>query len=339
MQILIIRTSAIGDVIMAASILSGLKAAYPEAQIDWLAEPMVAPLLAGDPRVRRIILWPKRTWRDLRRKWHLRMLGRAVRRFVKDLRTTRYDLVIDLQAQLRTRLFARLARADRRIGFASREPGGFLMTRLYSDAPDASEPGMDEDYRFLFQQMGLSPDAVHPELHPSGEDEAEALRLLAVHSIAPNRFTVIAPFTTRPQKHWLADRWLELIPKLRTITNEPVILLGGPGDRQAATAFANLPGLVSFVGETRLGVSAAIISRATRLIGVDTGLTHLGTAFGIPTVALFGATRPYLSCPRAPKTKVLYHPFPCSPCRRHPTCEGRFSCMAAISVEEILNLL
>ena len=78
------------------------------------------------------------------------------------------------------------------------------------------------------------------------------------------------------------------------------------------------------------------MKRSSLLIGVDTGLTHMGYALGTPTIALFGATRPYLDTDWMPG-KVLYHPHECSPCRRDPTCDGDFTCMKAISTDEVLN--
>jgi heptosyltransferase-1 len=69
-------------------------------------------------------------------------------------------------------------------------------------------------------------------------------------------------------------------------------------------------------------------------VGVDTGLTHMGTAFKRPTVALFGSTRPYLDG-RTPSTQVMYDALSCSPCRRHPTCAGRFDCMRQLTPERV----
>ena len=72
------------------------------------------------------------------------------------------------------------------------------------------------------------------------------------------------------------------------------------------------------------------------MIGVDTGLTHLGTAFKCPTVALFGATCPYLRTP-SPKTVVVYNAQACAPCKRKMSCAGRYDCMKAITVEQVLG--
>jgi heptosyltransferase-1 len=93
---------------------------------------------------------------------------------------------------------------------------------------------------------------------------------------------------------------------------------------------------VNLAGQLALMQSAAVIKHASLLIGVDTGLTHMGSAFGIPVIALFGATCPYTkTC--SPQTVVLYHQYPCSPCRRSPTCDGRFDCMQAITVAEVIQ--
>ncbi|HET8871796.1 MAG TPA: glycosyltransferase family 9 protein, partial [Aquabacterium sp.] len=86
----------------------------------------------------------------------------------------------------------------------------------------------------------------------------------------------------------------------------------------------------------KLDESVALISMCQQLIGVDTGLTHMGTALRLPTVALFGSTRPYLSS-GTPTTQVMYDALPCSPCRRRPTCDGRFDCMKQLTVNRVLT--
>ena len=115
------------------------------------------------------------------------------------------------------------------------------------------------------------------------------------------------------------------------------VLLGGPGDATQAPAIAAaVPKLVNLVGTLKLDETAAVIATAALLIGVDTGLTHMGSALQVPTVALFGSTRPYLDAGTA-RTTILYEALPCAPCRRHPTCGGRFDCMRAIEVDAVLQ--
>jgi heptosyltransferase-1 len=149
-------------------------------------------------------------------------------------------------------------------------------------------------------------------------------------------YLVFCPFTTRPQKHWFEDRWVELADRLLADLGLIPVLLGGPADRDAAQRIQEqVKGrLINLAGVTSLTQAAALIDRAALLIGVDTGLTHMGIAFSRPTLALFGSTCPYQETTRE-NALVLYHKLDCSPCKRNPTCEGRFDCMRAISVDEV----
>ena len=81
-----------------------------------------------------------------------------------------------------------------------------------------------------------------------------------------------------------------------------------------------------------------MIKHASMLVGVDTGLTHMGIAFNVPTVALFGSTGPYTDTTRD-NAVVLYHKMNCSPCRRNPTCDGDFTCMKKITIGEVMQTL
>jgi heptosyltransferase-1 len=112
--------------------------------------------------------------------------------------------------------------------------------------------------------------------------------------------------------------------------------MGGPGDSEAAARIAGAsPTMVNLVGQLKLDETVAAIADSALLVGVDTGLTHMGTALGVPTVGLFGSTRPYLDTGSS-RTAILYEPMACSPCRRHPTCAGAFHCMRHWTVDMVM---
>jgi heptosyltransferase-1 len=117
-----------------------------------------------------------------------------------------------------------------------------------------------------------------------------------------------------------------------------VVLLGGPADKAAASRIVdNCKGkVVDLAGATTLTQAVAVIGDASLVIGVDTGLTHVGIAQAAPTLALFGSTIPYRDT-GVPHTEVLYHQLPCSPCKRKPTCDGRFDCMREIAVDDVIQ--
>ncbi len=333
-SILIIRPSAIGDIVMASPMIRTLRAAYPKARLVWLAEPQVVELLRHHPDLDEVIVWPKNRWRQLLREGKLLSLRREVAGLRHELRRCRFDLALDAVGLLKSRLIAKLSGARERIGFVSREPGGFLMSKVIPRGP--SSKAMSSEYRFMMEHLGLDPGEFRPSLVLAGEDEAAAARLRQARGL--DRYAVLLPFTTRPQKHWFEERWADLARRVRERFDLVPLLLGGPADLAASRRIVQMSGtaIENLTGETTIAQTAALVRHSSLAIGVDTGLTHMGTAFRRPTIALFGATCPYLETP-SPQTRVLYHPHPCSPCKRSPTCAGDFTCMQAITVDEVLQ--
>jgi heptosyltransferase-1 len=330
-QILILRTSAIGDVIMSSHLAEGMRSKYPDAHICWLAEPQVIALLEHNPFLDSVLVFPKTHWKTLLKEKKLLQLYRELSAFVRKLHMVKFDIAIDAQGLLRTRLLAWLSGAKERIGFTSREPGGFLMTQLVTD--DDSNPVMGSEYFYLLQQLDIDTSKLSQKVYLDQEQHQEAENILHNAGISGDYIT-LAPFTTRPQKHWFEQRWIELAQKLTEKYRLPIVWLGGPDDAETAEKLALVGGGVSLAGKCSLDVSAAVVNAAKLLIGVDTGLTHLGSAFKIPVIALFGSTCPYTTT-KNPKTAIIYHKLPCSPCRRNPACNNGFDCMQMISVDEV----
>ncbi|MEJ2039796.1 MAG: glycosyltransferase family 9 protein [Desulfosarcinaceae bacterium] len=117
LNILIVKLSAIGDVVHTLPALNALRRHYPEARITWLVEEAAAELLTGHPALDRLLVSRRKTWLaglgTRQRATHLRQ----VMAFLKDLRDTRYDIILDFQAALKGALLIALARGKRKIGF------------------------------------------------------------------------------------------------------------------------------------------------------------------------------------------------------------------------------
>lgn len=334
-RVLVVRTSAIGDVVFASPFAAAFKRSHPNAHLAWLSEPGIHELLAADPAIDELILWPKAQWKTLWRERRLTALWRAVRDLRARLHASRFDTAIDMQSLMKSGLLTWLSGAPRRIGLGSREGSQWLMTEVI--AKGGIERRIGSEYRHLAECLGLDAGEFLPQLHLSDQAEAAAQALLAAHRLQPRRYAVLAPFTTRPQKHWFEDAWQALATQLQDELELVPLILGGPGDREAAARIAaEAPGSIALAGQTSLPEAAALIRSAALLIGVDTGLTHMGTAFATPTVALFGSTRPYLDTGRR-NGSVIWLGLECSPCRRRPTCAGAFTCMRDIRPERVLR--
>jgi heptosyltransferase-1 len=331
-NILIIRLSALGDVVMASGLIPALRQRFPGARLSWLVEPAAEPLLRHNPRLDEVIVLPRPEWKQL---WRGRRRGEALgrmRAFRKELRGRGFDLAIDAQGLLKSAVWAWLSGARRRIGIISREGSRLLMTERVVP-PSEETPAMGAEYRFLAERLGAPEGSFRHDLALGAEPRRAAREALRGAGVAGD-FVALCPFTTRPQKHWAEARWAELGGVFLARGLAPV-LLGGPGDAGAARRLAaGAPGMANLAGKLKLDETAAAVAMSRLVVGVDTGLTHMGSALGVPVVALFGSTRPYLRA-ASPLTKVLYTALACSPCHRRPSCGGRFECMGLHTVEAV----
>jgi heptosyltransferase-1 len=333
-RLLIVRTSAIGDVVFASPFAAAVKRTYPETHLAWLVEPGIDELLAADPCIDELILWPKEEWKRLWAEKRWGQLIRCVNEFRQMLRAKGFDTAIDMQSLLKSGLLAWLSGAPRRIGLGSREGGQWLMTEVVPK--DGILRRISSEYLYLAERLGLDTGEFLPRLCIADATETRAQTLMAEHGLARGRFAAFAPFTTRPQKHWFEDAWQTLARRVRDELGLTPVILGGSADRAAAERIATAtPGVAQLAGVTRLPEAAALIRHARLLVGVDTGLTHMGTAFNTPMVALFGSTRPYLDTCRA-NGKVIWLGLECSPCRRRPTCKGAYTCLRDITPAQVM---
>jgi heptosyltransferase-1 len=332
-RILIVRLSAIGDLVMASPLIGALKGTWPQARLTWLVEETSKAVLEANPRLDEILVWPRGRWRKLLREKRYLVLGKELFSFVKELRNNRFDLAIDAQGLLKSGIWAWLSGAPLRIGIGSREGSRFLMTRVVSRS--GASDGLSSQYLLLAEALGLETEPFDMEVSLS--DEAIRYAQTFCKTVG-TPFVALAPFTTRSQKHWFEDRWIETAKEIIKETGMAVVILGGPGDASGAQKLVEAVEERSFnlAGKTSIQEAAAVISMGSLLMGVDTGLTHMGIALNVPTVALFGATRPYLDTTGS-SGKVLYHQLECSPCRRNPTCDDDFTCMKAITSLEVVG--
>lgn len=328
-RILIIRLSAIGDIVFSSPLIDALKGAYQGADIFWLAESPVVPLLEHHPHLSGVIVWPRKEWRELLSSGRWLALLKEIVSFKRRLSQYRFDLAIDAQGLFKSALLAWMTGAVRRVGFVSKEPIRALLTeQIEKDAG----PAISSEYRAMAKHLGCQ-----SEPFPMAVSVPPAVRVWAEAFRGDTPYVVICPFTTRPQKHWPEVHWQALAKSL-VARGWRVVVLGGPTDSESAERiFVDIP-VESMVGKATLLESAALVSRADLVIGVDTGLTHMGWAFEVPTLALFGSTCPYRDLGGL-RGAVLYKNMPCSPCRRKPVCGGTYDCLAELHPDSVLESL
>lgn len=332
-RILIIRLSAIGDVIMASPLIGAFKRSWPEARISWMVEDTAKPVLEANSDLDEVIIWPRNRWRKLLKDKRFWTLLRESFSFVRDLRKRDFSLTVDAQGLLKSGFWAYLSGAPERVGIGSKEGSQHLMTQVV-DRSGASDK-ISSQYLLLAEALGLDVNNFRMNI-PLSEDAKSYGNRFA--STLDGPYAVFCPFTTRPQKHWFNECWEKLLDLFTNEMGLDVVLVGGPTDRTESERIMPMetPRWINLTGKTSLQQAAAVMKQAALVVGVDTGLTHMGIALDVPTIALFGATAPYLNT-EGTSGVVLYHPHECSPCRRNPTCEGLFPCMDAISTDEVIQ--
>ncbi len=342
-RILIVRLSARGDLVFASPLAGALRRRYPDAQIAWVAEERTADVILHNPHLDEVIVWERAAWKRLLGRGRLGTLARDAADFFGSLRERRFDVAIDAQGLLRSGLVAFLSGAPVRIGLGSREGSRMLMTRVVERGGD--ERGIASEYRYLAEVLGLPTNPFVMEIPRGRRETARAAAMLGEEGLTGG-FVAVCPFTTRRHKHWFEDRWSALIELVRVRIGMGVALLGGPDDRAGADRIlggiadprAAAPPIADLVGRTTLGEAAAVVSRCSGLVGVDTGLSHMAHAFGRPAVLLFGSNTPYLD-PPSPEATILHSGRACSPCRGRLVCDGRIDCMRDIAVEGVCAAL
>jgi heptosyltransferase-1 len=337
-NVLLVRLSARGDIVFSSPMVRAFRRTYPEARITWLAESHTKNLIEHHPELDETIVWDRGSWKKLLKERKFITLVREARAFVAELRGRKFDLAVDMQGLLRSGLMTFLSGARTRIGLRPKEGSQLFMTRVVDkDRDQGDRAKVSSEYLYLAQELGLDTSEFQMEVPLSSSDRIFATEWIEKCQLEGG-YAVAIPFTTRPQKHWFEDRWAHLLDQTLHELKLPTVILGGPGDAEACGRIQRMADSepYSLVGVTSLTQAAAIIEGASLVLGVDTGLTHMGLAFDRPTVAIFGSNIPYTE-PPTPRGKVLVHWLECSPCKGNPTCGGDFTCLKLIHAQDVLE--
>jgi len=322
-RILVIRLSALGDVLLATPTVRALARRFPRAEIDWLVEAPYVPLVAGARRARPWAYEKRGAHAGLSGLWKLR----------GELAARRYELVVDLQNKPKTALLRTVGRST--VVFRRRTTGQALQALVGRELPMTRAHAV-ELYLEACTRLGLTADddGLELSLTEEMEREAAALRL-------EGRVAALAPGARWLTKRWPAERFVELGRALIERGFTP-LLLGGPGDKAELEAVrAGLAAALPIPDTASLSVGglAAAIARCSVVVAGDSGPVHIASALRVPVVALFGPTSELRWGPRSPGSEVVRLALPCSPCSNHGTAscpQGHLRCMKALEVAQVL---
>jgi lipopolysaccharide heptosyltransferase II len=326
-EILVIRLSAIGDVVLTTPVLQQLKRQYPEARIHFLVKEQYAEFIAACPHQDQIITWQKED------------TVFAVRQRIKAI-APRFDLLLDLQSNLKSRVLSLLIRANAKRRYRKPYLNRLLLVYLkknrYKEKKKISE-------RYLEALEGLV------ELPLTGRIELRREKLpreLAKFVRAPT--FLLAPGARWATKRWPEEYFVSLASKLLEKHEDcRLVWLGGKDEEKSFAFFAEHPYLrrhhkrMQFLAGA-LGVAQMVElgDQCAAIVTNDSGLMHLLSASRTPMVSLFLSTvEEFGFYPLSDHAQVLSaRDIPCRPCNHKglPKCPKKhFRCGRELTADQV----
>lgn len=277
-RIVLVRLSAIGDVIHGLPVLCALRDHFPAAHLSWVVERTAASLLAGHAALDELIVLPRGWLKSPGEVWRLR----------RRLRGLRPDIAIDMQGLTKSAIAACLSGCRRRLGFGD-EKGRELSPWFNTELVDCPAEHVIDANLQLLRPLGIHAPTVRFDLPELPADASAAERL--IHAVGMQEgFAVLNPGAGWPSKVWPAERFAEVARHLALAWRLPslVVWAGNQEKAWAETIVARAEGIARLAPSTSLTELAAVVRRAALFLGSDTGPLHIAAAVGTPCVGLYG---------------------------------------------------
>ncbi len=339
-KVLVLRLSAVGDVIRTLPAVKAIKAYDPSVSITWIVEEPSKTLLESQPEIDEVLLFPRQRWSEgiaSIQGWWRTM--KEVWAFVQNLRSKRFDLVLDFHGILKSGLLSFLSGSSQRIGFDRRssKEGNFLFSNIRIKLPKRKISRIERNFNLL-KGMGLE---IQPQGFPLFIPPQDQKYIKSFFdSVIPLRSPLIAihPGTSSKTsyKRWFPERYARLADRLIRELKATILFTWGPGESDWVKGIQRNMEESSILGPqthslTQLG---EVYRNCDLYIGGDTGPMHIASLMGIPVVVIYGPTDPVVNEPFGFHQKVVKK-VGCNPCRDR-SCNG-LKCLEAITVEDVFN--
>lgn len=281
-SIIMVRLSALGDVLMCVPLVRTIQHVYPKAKLTWVIARPAFDLVEGMDGVEFIVIEKPDGLRDY---W----------RFHKQMRHRHFDVLLALQASFRANLLYPLISATRKIGYDKTRANDGHSWFVKESIPTSREHTLEGFLKFG-AAIGATPPVLRWDLPLSAEDRAWVKSKLSQNQ----RILIINPAASKPERSWLVERYIEIARMAKSRWGLDVVLTGGPAahDRHLADLILDaVPTCIDFVGKTKPKQLLALIESAQMMLTPDTGPSHMGASMGTPVVALHAVTSSLVSGP------------------------------------------
>jgi len=280
MRVLIVRTSSLGDLVHMLPAITDISRNVPGVQIDWVAEEAFAEIPSWHPAVGEVIRVAHRRWR---KSWWSKQSRQQRQKVVERIRQGNYDMVLDMQALLKSVWLTRAASGVKHgLDWSSaREP----LCSLFYDVKHQIgfwQPAVKRQRDLAAAAFGYQ---------VQGEPDF-GLQKTFSHTIRYPEYAVIMPSASREDKLWPSERWQGVFDRLQQRGLELVLLAGSDQEAERASALIASRTNARVQPRSSLTELAHLMAGARVMVGLDSGLTHLAAALGTDTIGLYKASTP-----------------------------------------------
>lgn len=349
-RILLIRLSALGDIVHALPALAAIRHVFPKAFVGWLVEDRGAGLIEGHPLLDAVHIIPRKAWREN----PFGTLTGPMRALVSELRDQSYDTAIDFQGLTKSAFWAKLCGAPERIGFSGEEAREVSRV-FYNRAvfPRANQIHVIERNLSLLRPLGIENPQVEFPIHLQDETRAFGASIWGELGDRYPRI-VMNPGAGWVTKQWPAASYGRLAAELVREVGARVALAWGPGEETLVKTALEAAGehngrsgkrsstigaepVIYALPPTSFMELGAAAARAHLFIGGDTGPTHLAAALGIPTLGLYGASDSKRNGPWGARTRVIQlTDLSCVPCwKTYCDWDEPLACLTHIQIPQV----
>lgn len=294
-RILIVRLSAVGDVIHGLPVLNALRDRFPDALLAWVVEERAASLLRGHAKLDELVTVPRGWLKSPAAVWQVR----------RRLRALQFDTTVDLQGLAKSALAALLSGARQRIGFGD-DKGRELSAWFNNCLVRTTSRHVIDMNLELLRPLGIESPTVQFDI-PESDADRQTAEAIVRRARVESGFAIINPGAGWPSKLWPADRFGPVARWLGQTAGVPSLVVWA-GDKERAWAEEIVAGSAShaqLAPATTLTELAALARRARLFVGSDTGPLHLAAAVGTPCVGLYGPMPAERNGPYGPRHIAL----------------------------------
>ncbi|MFH2137234.1 MAG: glycosyltransferase family 9 protein [Candidatus Omnitrophota bacterium] len=347
-NILIINPFGIGDVLFTSPVICAIKLKFPDSYIAYLCSCQVSPLLKDNPAVNELMFFSRGEFKKVKSKSLLKA-GIFLLRAVSQLRSRKFDLVVDLSLVTQYSFIMKLIGIPERWGFDYKNRGMFLTHKIRIDS--FSGKHVIEYYRDLLNKMGIKDFYPRTELHLDKDAEIWADDFLKRNGVSHDDLLIgVSAFggdswgEHAANKHWPIEKFAAVIKVLIEKHKAKVVFFGLEKDKAELDEICksiNYPEAINAAGKTDLGQLAALISCLDVFIGNDSGTLHMASALDIKTISIFGPVDEQVYGPvgDAKLNLILKKDMKCRPCYKNfkkPLCRT-MDCLEQITEQDLLK--